>query len=273
LPGKRGNSVSHLNTRTPVSRLSQTETFRTGYLGLERDFLEFTSHVPLIPQNLKVISPRFGNIASLAGNWIETAFKRMAKSGWPFQRLALTIPAKIKTIDTFRDTFEVPYHLSSRKVFVKRYLTEFHRRTMPFEQFRNRGNPIWFHEYSRYKHDRLELQRKMTLRNVTDAMAGLFLLNVYPHEMREYLLDLKVIHSSEVGANDEHLKQILLQHPSLLPYEIPLVCLTGRIVAETQLFIFEFPVAAAPNSQMEKENELDAQWEVLEQRRRTQPST
>jgi hypothetical protein len=54
----------------------------------------------------------------------------------------------------------------------------------------------------------------MTLRKVTDAMAGLFLLNVYPYEMREYLVDQKIIHSDVLS---EDLKKLVKLHPSVLP--------------------------------------------------------
>jgi len=231
---------------------------------LERDFLEFTNLVPLIPENSKVVSPKLANIASLAGNWIETTWRRMMKSGWPFQGSTCNLPEEMNKIDTFRETFEVPYRLSKRAVFVKRYLTEFHRRILPFESFGQDENPQWFRDYSGLKHDRLELQKRMTLQNVTDAMAGLFLLSVYPHEMREYLLDLGVIHSDL--RDRQVVKEILLSDPSLLPDEIPLRAWSGPIIAETQLFSFEFPRRVGPNNPMERESYLDSQWVVSESR-------
>jgi hypothetical protein len=246
------------------------DRYWTGYLELEREFSEFTNLVPLISENSNVISPRLANIASLTGNWIETTFRRMAKSGWPFQQPACNVPQEIEDIDTFRNTFEVPYRLSKRAVFVKSYLTELHRRIFPFQSFGEGKNPEWFKDYSRLKHDRLELQKSMTLRKVTDAMAGLFLLSVYPHEMREYLLEQRIIHSKGPDKS-EVVKKILVSHPSVLPDEIPLEAwVEGPIIAETQMFMFEFPRRIGPdNLETEREGYLDSRWEVWEARRKS----
>jgi len=167
------------------------DRYWTSYLELEREFSEFTNFVPLIKENSEVISPKLANIASLTGNWIETIFKRrMLEYPWPFAEHPCVMPSDIKNINRFRETFEEPYQLSKQVVFVKRYLTEFYRRVSPFSSFTNAKIPDWFRDYSALKHNRPELQKRMTLWKTTEALAALFLLSVYPHEMREYLADL-----------------------------------------------------------------------------------
>ena len=200
------------------------DRYWTGYLELEREFSEFTNFVPLLKENSEVISPKLANLVSLSGNWIETIFKRrMLEHGWPFTDIACTLPDDINNIHKFRTTFEEPYKLSRQVVFVKRYLTEFYRRVSPFASFAQSETPKWFGDYSRLKHDRPELQKCMTLWRTTEALAALFLLSVYPHEMREYLVDLGVIHAPiqatnaiMQGAEGKSLKKLLMSHPSLL---------------------------------------------------------
>jgi hypothetical protein len=251
------------------------DRYWTGYLELEKEFSEFTSYVPLLKENSEVISPKLANLVSLSGNWIETIFKRrMLREPWPFIDVPCTLPADIKDISKFRETFEEPYQLSQRVVYVKRYLTEYYRRVLPFSSFAEGKAPEWFREYSRFKHNRPELQKRMTLWKTTEAMAALFLLSVYPIEMREYFVDIGVIHSTIVTTNmvvrgtEEDLKAILRSHPSLLRKEV-YRSMFGPIIAESQMFSFEFPETVGPTNLMEKESSLESQWKASESRRET----
>ncbi|MGA3406747.1 MAG: hypothetical protein ABSD49_13525 [Candidatus Bathyarchaeia archaeon] len=106
----------------------------------------------------------------------------------------------------------------------------------------------------------------MTLQKATDAIAGLFLLNVYPHEMREYLLEEHVIRAIDDSKKDfphksEVVKEILLSHPFVLPSEIPSRGWVGPIIAQTKLLAFEFPRQLGPKDQTEKLGYFDSLWE------------
>jgi hypothetical protein len=237
------------------------DRYWTSYLELEREFAEFTNFVPLIMENRKVISPKLANLASLTGNWIETIFKKRMLRPWPFAATPLILPKDIKGVKEFRETFEEPYQLSKQVVFVKRYLTEYYRRVRPFGSFAEGKTPEWFSDYSGQKHNRPELQKRMTLWKTTEALAALFLLSVYPHEMREYLVDLGVIHKIKITANGviehdndptRHLKDFLMLHPSILPDRRASV--VEPIIAETQMFSFEFP-------RQTMQRHLDSLWE------------
>jgi hypothetical protein len=253
------------------------DRYWTGYLELEREFSEFTTYVPLLRENSDVISPRLANLVSLCGNWIETIYKRrMLESPWPFTDVPCVQPSDIKNIHEFRNTFEGPYRLSKQVVFVKRYLTEFYRRVLPFESFASAERPEWFADYSALKHNRPELQKRMTLWKTTEALAGLFLLSVYPYEMREYLVDIGVIRSTNTRTNvsllgtEADLKLFLMSHPFLLNYGNQGhwgLTLFGPVIAESQMFSFEFPQAVGPNNQMEKEGYLESLWKASESRR------
>jgi len=61
------------------------DRYWTGYLELEKQFSEFTSYVPFLEENRKVISPKLANLVSLSGNWIESIYKRrMLERRWRF---------------------------------------------------------------------------------------------------------------------------------------------------------------------------------------------
>jgi hypothetical protein len=145
----------------------------------------------------------------------------------------------------------------------------------PFDSFANGETPEWFREYSSLKHDRTELQRRMTLWKTTEALAALFLLSVYPVEMRGYLVDIGVIRSSILTTNvplrgtEDELKAILMSHPFLLRKEV-YRSMYGPIIAESQMLSFEFPEAVSPTNPMEKESSLESQWKASELRRKSE---
>lgn len=222
--------------------------------------MEFSSLVPLMPKHYGVTSPKLADLSSSAGNWIETIFKRMREASWPFPEPSIRFPRRITSVDQFRDTFEKPYLLSKQRVFVKRYFTEYHRVIRPFAAFAKGENPDWFRDYSKLKHDRVKLQAAMTLKKATEALAGLFLLNVYPHEMREYLLELDVIHGETPHGKGRAIAETLMSHPNLLQGR--LLSMARFIYAETPLFKFEFRRARAASDLRVMPSSLYYDWKM-----------
>lgn len=108
---------------------------------------------------------------------------------------------------------------------------------VPFEDFKNKESPSWWQVYSQRKHDYDSMFAEMTLRQFTLAMAGLFLLNVYPNECREYLGEVGVIYDSH-GNNAGGLFGTLKSHDKIL--RGPYLRWVGSIFAETTCFRFEF---------------------------------
>jgi hypothetical protein len=208
-------------------------------------------------------SYKLGDMGSIIGNWIDSTYDRMVAHAWPFANQSCTIPTKIGNMVEFRQTFEPNYRLSERVVFLK-YDEDLWFRLIPFESFACGTNPLWFREYSGDKHHRPRYDENTDLKKVIDALAGLFLLCVYPHEMRPYLLNRRIIKALDPANKFPHknevIQEILLSHPFVLPNEIPSKGFVGPIVAETSLFAFEFPRQLAPNVFTEKEGILDSRW-------------
>jgi hypothetical protein len=100
----------------------------------------------------------------------------------------------------------------------------------------------------------------MTLKKTTEALAGLFLLNVYPHEMREYLLELGVIHGKTTRQKGAAITETLMSHPNLLQGKFLLM--TGFVYAETPLFKFEFRRAMAPDDLRVMPSDLHYEWKT-----------
>jgi hypothetical protein len=247
------------------------DTYWTGYLSLEGAFSQFTTVVPLVDENREVISPKLADLVSSAGNWIDTIFKRMGNQTWPYPEPTCRLPKDIKNITQFRRTFEEPYRLSEMRVFVRRYLTEYHTVLKPFAAFAQEQSPGWFKDYSEFKHNRVLLQKKVTFSKAAEALAGLFLLNVYPFEMREYLLELGVIHGRDEREKGVAIRDTLLSHPNML--QGGYLHITGWVYADTPVFKFEFPRAKTPEDLTEMPSQLYDQWKQSERRRSQQETT
>jgi len=206
----------------------------TEYRKLESQFKDIVdNYIPLIEKHKDVTSPRLAELSSIIGGWVETAWKRMEKSGYPPH-----CPT-IDNIDTFREVFEQRYHLSKQRV---RVLPNDYDIVKPFEELSKSKNPKWFRTYSKHKHNRVMLQNLMTLDLVTRSLAGLFLLNVFPLEMREYALKKGIIYSkwgkSKSYDTGSAMTETLLSHPHTLRGKY--LSFVGHIMAETSIFRFEF---------------------------------
>jgi len=221
-----------LESATPL----EVSDYWAAYRELEDKFLEFIRFVPLIKRHDEVISFELASLASSVGNWIETAFYRMAKyegyEGYP------RINKETVSIDDFREAFEPHYQLSQLGV---RVLPRDYGIIRPFEEFSSNQSPEWFKAYSKFKHNLEVLFNKMNLRLTVRALAGLFLLSVYPQEMRECVFREGVIHSEyrefvSIDAKSQILSAVRARQP-MLDYR----GLVGRVYAETELFRFEFP--------------------------------
>jgi hypothetical protein len=207
--------------------LLQVRQHWSRYLHHEEDFASFVRLVPLLQKNSQVSSDQLVRLGLKTGSMVETCFKRMARqTGFP-------LPATPKITD-YVDAFEGRYGLSSQRVRVK--VDDFGI-VSPFQTFQNKESPLWWKIYSSQKHDYDEMFANMTLEQCTHAMAGLFLLNVYPIECREYLADIGVIYDSG-GNRALGLFSTLLSDDKVLRGDH--LRFVQSICAETTCFRFEF---------------------------------
>jgi hypothetical protein len=147
-------------------------------MDLERQFIDFQNYVPYLDGNETVYSFRLMNLILAIGAHVDSAFKEMFRCS-EFSKKYDKILRKINTGKaTITDylTLEQEYCISKRGVVFKR-LPE-REVVVPFQKFGALKSPDWWTAYNEIKHEFSLNFKKANLKNVRDALAGAFLLNV-----------------------------------------------------------------------------------------------
>lgn len=153
------------------------------YQDLERQFQDFLEYVPYMSGNETVYSFKLLNLLLSIGGNVDSAFKEMAR--YPeFSEIddCKEILMKVEKKETVPITlplkaFETIYKLSEKTVTFK--LSPESEKVMPFKPRSDRAqSPKWWKTYNDVKHDVGVNIKEASLRNVRDALAGAFLLNV-----------------------------------------------------------------------------------------------
>lgn len=165
------------------------------YNRLEREFIETTSYVALETYHGNVWSEKFGELLVRIGDLVDSFFRFMVNSKSldnekTVKELRKTIRKKPKwnpDIIDFRTTFNPIFHLSSVEVEADYGLTNYGK-LHPFKDF-GKKSPLWWDAYNKVKHEIFEqIEKKATLENTINALAGLFVLNILHKESQEYLI-------------------------------------------------------------------------------------
>ena len=184
-----------------------TPTFENGgyweyYRDLERQFENFLEFVPYLSGNENTFSFRLANLILAIGAHIDSAFKEIAR--YPeFSTKYPLILAKQNGQPNIRDYYDLAaeYKLSERKIMFKR-LPE-REQVMPFQQYTKDGDriktPDWWRVYNGVKHHFRENFEKANLKNIRDALAGAFLLNIFHTPAYIRLIEYRVV-KPEPGA-------------------------------------------------------------------------
>ena len=181
-----------------------TPTFENGgyweyYRDLERQFENFLESVPYLSGNENTYSFRLANLILAIGAHIDSAFKEMAR--YPEFSTKYPLILKKKTggprNPTIRDYYDlaVEYKLPQRKVAFKRLPEQ--ELVIPFQQYAKVENkviiPDWWHVYNNVKHHFSENFEKANLKNVRNALAGAFLLNIIHIPAYIRLMEYRVV--------------------------------------------------------------------------------
>lgn len=217
------------------------------YRGMESSFMNFLDYVPFFKGNEDVYSPKLLALIQQIGNYVDSAFKEMARyKGFTSNSGCKTIrekkdDSKIVNMSLYRETFEKLYCLSSVDVYAKVLPTR--RKLAPFEEFEHNKSPEWWKIYNKLKHDLAINLHKANLNNTLRALAGAFVLNVVHIPSAIRLFDYGVMKAkimTEPDAPSMHISK----------YHVKTIIKTGRrypFVVETPLFFYErsqdFPVA------------------------------
>ena len=157
-------------------------TFENGgfweyYKDLERQFEEFLEYVPYLKVNENTSSFRLANILLGIGAHVDSAFKEMVRSKMfvdveACKEILKRAENKSGIIVSAISAFDKIYEIRSKQVIFK-CLPE----RIPITPFKE-TKPEWWDFYNDIKHDITPSFSKANLKNVRDALAGAFLLNV-----------------------------------------------------------------------------------------------
>lgn len=218
------------------------------YNRLERDFMKTTTYVALETVHNDVWSERFGELLIRTGDMVDSFFRYMINSKSldnkdTVEKLRKKIREKRQTdpnwhpnINDFRKAFNPIFQFSSVELEASYGLT-YYGELQPFKDFA-RSSPVWWESYNKVKHEIFEqIERKATLENCINALAGLFILNILHKESQGYLIRYTNVitfpHQSKAQM-EKHLMKSMMG--------IPKEFRNWEVVAGTPLFTHFFRV-------------------------------
>jgi hypothetical protein len=232
------------------------------YTQMESSFIEFLEYVSYVYNHQKVYSPKLLSLLLQIGGYIDTIFKEMAKYDRirnipECQKLNKAVEKDRYNIGYARTAFERIYRLSlnNEGTIVPKlpWLTSPPLLT-PFKKFAQNSSPKWWTAYNKAKHEWSEWLHQANMKNVLEALAGAFLLNVihFPSQKRLWLIGvLKTVYQTGVGVKEAKIPELVFDQlqktaitqtkPLAYPFRV-----------ETPLFVYEFsrasPIVIAPVS-------------------------
>jgi hypothetical protein len=189
-----------MTTDASVGTIFQRGIAWHSYRGLENDFIDLLNYVSLDERNKETWSEKIAQQLQLTVNIVGSVFHEIGKSlVLPESEAVLALKAKdTPSIVDFRNAFEPIYILSSAEVKAHYGLT-YYGLIRPFKNFSCDASPQWWTEQNVVKHRFYEDMTKATLDNLTNALGGLFLLNILHVDSRRYLFDAGVITMEHFG--------------------------------------------------------------------------
>lgn len=159
---------------------------------LENEFVKALDYVPLREAHDSVWSPKFGRLLDETGSAVDSFFRVVIEDGSRFSAKQSSSKLDIKD---YQRLVNPVYRLSDAKVQVSDGVSNYGE-VVPFAAFAHEKEfpEWWWSAYNKYKHYRYSLIDYANLRNVAEALSGLFLLNILHKENQEYLVGEDVIH-------------------------------------------------------------------------------
>lgn len=174
------------------------------YLLLENEFINYVKFVPLVTEHNKVWSIKLANLLLLVGSSIDSFFKnalyfclskllseyfqnnhrRLHSRVYDLNKYYSMLGKDKTNMGVFRDVFEEFYTLSNKPV----YVLSSKEKLIPFNSWEEDRTPDWWKVYRQLKHDRIKHRMSCTLEITLNALAALFLLNIYHLECRKHLV-------------------------------------------------------------------------------------
>jgi hypothetical protein len=173
----------------------------------ENEFISFLDVVPFVPKHEDVYSLKLFNLIINLGSHIDNIFIAMSRYN-KFQNnkdVLAILNSDRPNIVMYRTAFEPLYHLSYKKIYVKKEtifsIRDYYSKIIPFYGF-NKRSPLWWETYNDLKHSWFKGHNilKANVSNTLRALASLFLLIIRHEESWNKLIDYGVIRA---GLYDE----------------------------------------------------------------------
>jgi hypothetical protein len=150
--------------------------FLRRYEQTEDDFLEIMDFIELKNDlnhtNYSVGSSKLMDFCLKVGTEVETLFREILKSKRFDSVNNISEKRNKQNINVYREVIEPVYRLNEYKLLVNSISKE----VQPFENFHLNDNPEWFHIYSKYKHNKIELVEKWNLKHSLFSLGCLLIL-------------------------------------------------------------------------------------------------
>jgi hypothetical protein len=229
--------------QNPLEQQGFNPTFENGglweyYKDLERQFEEFLEYVPYLKVNENTSSFRLANILMGIGGYVDSAFKEMARSKMfenvdackeILKRAENKSGIIVSAICAFDEIFEIRSKQVIFKCLPKR---------IPITPFKE-TKPEWWDFYNNIKHDFTPSFSKANLKNVRDALAGAFLLNVIFEPSIDRLEKYGIV--KDKYSMKGHKKERIFSKGKFIDTEVTHVTDDAdNCLIETPLFIYEY---------------------------------
>lgn len=156
------------------------------YLSLESDVDRLSRYIEFTEDNYSTYSAELVCIFLSIGSEVDVVMKEVC---------AIVSPSSVlSNIDSYKKVIktEIPSLITESAISSK-----FGLYFKPWEKWEaTRGNPVWWKQYNNVKHQRNDFYSQANLKNVLEALAALYIVNVYLHfvvckEKSEFVFSLE----------------------------------------------------------------------------------
>ena len=135
------------------------------FLTLEDDIKRLSRYIEFTEPNFKTFSTEIAHIYLAAASEVDVVAKQLSKKISP--------SLNPRNINEYRQIIDnaIP-NLKKESVCLLRYNLKF----TPWDEWHNNESPSWWHFYNKIKHERHQYYEEANLKNVLNAISGLFLL-------------------------------------------------------------------------------------------------
>lgn len=171
------------------------------FLALEKDLENLSRYIEFCQSNFNCYSLELARILLASASEVDVVAKQLCQK--------LNLGSEADNIHHYRDEIKIVYpQLPDFKVLIPRYgLT-----LLPWSNWnRSQGVPIWWTAYNKVKHHRNTDFKRANLKNVLNAVSGLFVVTLYFYKEKaeraelipaQSLLRVSEVHFGELVFND-----------------------------------------------------------------------